>query len=417
MVLQAKTFGKRADSENAVPIKDGTLASQNFRASFHAAATRRRARTSGTKTAKYAVEQAKRRSMIRSPVNLIRVPFPVYPRSPSPQVVDVEMGDATPPPPTPPATVSLNFPLYLGRPEYVEVPKASIEVIDPDLANADPSYIRDTLTANTMGPRCVLDYITYIHSTYVTSYSMYQVLRRYSPKDKDLLSRGTLPREITIIIEDMTSVAPTHMLAVHGPRPKDAPEGAKTQVTLFPIHSLILAVHCANLPPFPAPINHFSTEENPTSREVVLPVRPLFLFSPRTLPFLLEYLYLKRTDALLRHIIPVILPATLIDEPDQYESFARVLGTKFSAVGLLQQITIVHGLWQNACALGVYDDDLWSVIDFAWKLLLMSLAVCTGKSETLESIKAAVTVLEDEHGPSESSALGGQESASPNDSP
>lgn len=226
---------------------------------------------------------------------------------------------------------------------------------------------------------------------------MYQVLRKYTAKDKDLLSRGTLPREISIIVEDMASVLPTHMMAIHGPPPKNATD-SKTKVTLFPVHSLILAAHCAKLPPFP-PSNteSSSSEANPPSREVELPVRPLFLHSPKTFPILLEYLYLKRTDVLLRHLIPNMLPATPMDKPEQQESFARVLGTKFSVQGLIQHMTIVHGMWQNACALGVYDDELWNVMDLAWKVLLMSLAVCTGKPETLESIKAAATALEAEH--------------------
>ncbi|KAF9444286.1 hypothetical protein P691DRAFT_786894 [Macrolepiota fuliginosa MF-IS2] len=380
MVLQAKSLSRHADGENAAPTKSDVLATRNFRTSFHAAASRRRARNNGHKSSKYTVEQAKRRSIIKSPANIIRMSFPVNPRAPSP-VADVEMKDASPP--TQSTTIPITFPLFLGRPEYVEVPRKSIEAVDPELAKTDVNYIQDTLMASTMGP------------------SMYQVLRRYTAKDKDLLSRGTLPREISIIVEDMASVLPTHMMAIHGPAPKN-PSDNKTKITLFPVHSLILATHCAKLPPFP-PTNETSSKVDPSTREIELPVRPLFLHSPKTFPLLLEYLYLKRTEVLLRHMIPIMLPVSLINQPDQHESFARVLGTKFTVQGLIQHMTIVHGMWQNACALGVFDDELWGAMDFAWKLLLMSLAVSTGKPETLESIKDAVAALEVEQEPSKNS--------------
>jgi hypothetical protein len=63
--------------------------------------------------------------------------------------------------------------------------------------------------------------------------------------------------------------------------------------------------------------------------------------------------------------------------------------------------------------LGVFDDELWSAIDFAWKLLLMSLAVCTGKPEVLESIRNAEKALaEGEQELEESLSADGQEHAS-----
>lgn len=150
MVLQPKDFSRRTDSENTVPSKGEAHSPRNFRTSFHAAASRRRARNNGPKTTKYTVEQAKRRSMIKSPTNIIRMSFPINHRNPSP-VADVEMKDASPP--NQPSTVPITFPLFLGRPEYVEVPRSSIEAIDPELAKTDVSYIRDTLMAGTMGPR------------------------------------------------------------------------------------------------------------------------------------------------------------------------------------------------------------------------------------------------------------------------
>jgi hypothetical protein len=81
--------------------------------------------------------------------------FLVNPRSLSPVTADVDMKDTSPPTQADSSPIPIKFPLYLGRPEYMEVPKASIEVIDPELVETDMNYIRDTLMAATMGPRYV----------------------------------------------------------------------------------------------------------------------------------------------------------------------------------------------------------------------------------------------------------------------
>ena len=45
----------------------------------------------------------------------------------------------------------------------------------------------------------------------------------------------------------------------------------------------------------------------------------------------------------------------------------------------------MHGIWQNTCALGIFDDHLWGVISFAWKLAVTSLAVATKKPGVFEA--------------------------------
>jgi hypothetical protein len=34
---------------------------------------------------------------------------------------------------------------------------------------------------------------------------------------------------------------------------------------------------------------------------------------------------------------------------------------------------IVNGLWRNVSTLGIFDDQLWDVMDMAWELLLGAL--------------------------------------------
>lgn len=41
--------------------------------------------------------------------------------------------------------------------------------------------------------------------------------------------------------------------------------------------------------------------------------------------------------------------------------------------GLMAHAKIINGVWRNACALGVFDAELWSVMDLAWEVVLVAL--------------------------------------------
>ena len=40
---------------------------------------------------------------------------------------------------------------------------------------------------------------------------------------------------------------------------------------------------------------------------------------------------------------------------------------------LMSHIKVVNGLWQNVCALGVFDAELWGVMDLAWEVVLAAM--------------------------------------------
>jgi hypothetical protein len=58
-------------------------------------------------------------------------------------------------------------------------------------------------------------------------------------------SRNILPKELDILVNDASSQMPTHMFAVYS---RQADIGSHRQVTLFPVHNIIFAAQCANLP-------------------------------------------------------------------------------------------------------------------------------------------------------------------------
>ncbi|KAG5643326.1 hypothetical protein DXG03_001176 [Asterophora parasitica] len=372
MVLQSN-YAKRivSNAENTPPsvLPTKSVASR-FRSNLHDG-RRRRQRTSGSSNpAKFIAEQAARRG--RKPASL-RFKMKSIP---SP---DVEMSDSTlTPPPT--NTVPVMLPKELGRPEYVEVQRAALLAADPGLDNETPlSYIRDNL--NAYGPQLLKTLSTVRAST----------------------ASDALPKEIDITVDDITSALPSHMVAIFGPapRPSASVPHPKRKVTLYPVHSLYLAAHCARLPHFPpTPTESPAVTPGSTSVTYNVPVRPLCLPSPMSYPRLSQYIYTKRSDTLLASLLPTLPtppPASLlhVTVPEEegtdsapafsktesladFTIFAHALAQTYTPQALLQHVSVVHGLWQNVCALGIFDDALWEVIDRAWRVLLCAISVGTG---------------------------------------
>ncbi|KXN92123.1 hypothetical protein AN958_09215 [Leucoagaricus sp. SymC.cos] len=145
---------------------------------------------------------------------------------------------------------------------------------------------------------------------------------------------GFLPREVQIFTDDcLDAIPPTHMLAVYAPK-SDSNVAAKTQVTLFPAHEIVLASHCTNLPKLAEP-----------SCPSVIPIVPLALPSPTMYPYLQNYLYTKNIPALEKLLLPASHTHT------QYTS------------SLMRRLLAVHGLWGNASALGVIDAPFYEMIE------------------------------------------------------
>ena len=199
---------------------------------------------------------------------------------------------------------------------------------------------------------------------------------------KASLASSLLPKELTIVVQDLTSVLPTHMVAVYGHAPKTQTQTQRrTKVTLLPVHSLVFAAHCSKLPPFPPTLA--PPEQKPGSQEITVPVWPLCLPSPQLYPQLAAYLYNKRTDLVLQTLLPCPPPPTLEVDPSLIVPFATKLSGTFTVHALLQHQLMVHGMWQNVCALGIFDDLLWDTLDLAWQILLTALAIATGNASLM----------------------------------
>ena len=206
---------------------------------------------------------------------------------------------------------------------------------------------------------------------------MYRALR----STKATVSGSSLPKTLVINLNDQTSTSmpPTHMAAIYS----SAPSGPEPRrVMMYPIHQSILSLYCANLPVLA------STAPLPTSSESSFeaPVVPLALPNPESFPFLTQFLYLKDSHALFEAFLSLTpskgIPSDL-DQPERYDAFvgeySTILAKNYTIQRLASQAAKVHGLWRNACALGISDADLQAFFDL-WEILMKALTLSSSSS-------------------------------------
>ncbi|TFY56015.1 hypothetical protein EVJ58_g7896 [Rhodofomes roseus] len=80
---------------------------------------------------------------------------------------------------------------------------------------------------------------------------------------------------------------------------------------------------------------------------------------------LMCYMYTKRSDELLSELLPAPPPSAAQGQ-DAMDRYARSLAREYERAELLKRMSRVQGVWRNACAIGVFDDGLWSMLDLAW---------------------------------------------------
>ncbi|KAG6890362.1 hypothetical protein C0992_002086 [Termitomyces sp. T32_za158] len=356
MVLQPN-FAKRSVSnmENTPPsILPKSLTSRFF-------PHRRRVHGNGQANSnKYAAEQAARRSRKQTPKQL-KFNITTIPTTP-----DVVMSDATPLPSSS-NTVPVALPKELGRPMYQEVTREALVACSSSFTQVPAAYLRDSFEL--IGPHAL------------------KSLASVRPQP---FSPNKLPSEVEVKLECDDPLNPTHMLAIYGPPSAStlSTPMSKRQVTLYPVHAHFLAIHCSRLPPF---IPFEDTVVKPKSL-FKIPVRTLCLPSPSTYARLSTYIYTRNSNALLSSLMPCPPPVGIITPAapalplpsDEHRklvmAYVYQIASKFTSQTILKHSTVVHGLWQNTCALGIFDDGLWEVIDVAWQILLAAIAVGTGAS-------------------------------------
>jgi hypothetical protein len=206
---------------------------------------------------------------------------------------------------------------------------------------------------------------------------MYQALR----STKATFSGSTLPQTLAIDTNGQGStLSPTHMAAVYSSRPS-GPEPRR--VMMYPVHQLILSLYCANLPVLPNSPPPPTTPEAPHE----IPVVPIALPSPESFPFLTQFLYLKNVQQLFDAFLS-LTPASGIpddlDQPERYNAFvaeySSILAQNYTMQRLASQAVRLHGLWRNACALGISDSNLQAFFNLAWEVLMQAMTLSSNSA-------------------------------------
>ncbi|EDR03807.1 uncharacterized protein LACBIDRAFT_331256 [Laccaria bicolor S238N-H82] len=195
---------------------------------------------------------------------------------------------------------TLQLPRTLLTPQMHEVEMA---LVDPELKGVTPEYVRERLSLMLAG---------------------LSSLKAQAPK-------SLLPNEMDVSISNPAGVCPTHMLAVYSSRPTTTTTSPR-KVTLFPTHQLVLAAHGANLPALPA-----SSATHTSGTSATVAVVPLCLPAPAAFPLLQSYLYTKNAE----NLSNVLFPSST---------------SPLDKVALQRHMGLIHGLWADACALGVVDE-------------------------------------------------------------
>lgn len=281
--------------------------------------------------------------------------------------------------PAPISSPSVQLPRTLARPPFAEVSRDAIMAAAPELANVPAEYIRRNLRprANQYVP---FHNLSAIKHTYLrlAPHRMLAGISALAPSHLPTsLPKSHLPSSLNIPLRATSAsqpTYPTHILAVSASR-----SSSNDQLMVFPVHSVVLASHCALLPRLPA------SHQQPHSPTLQLPVLPLSLPSPVAFSILHTFMYTHRLESVLKALFPV--PAGFLQSLS-HEAVQSALASGStlhqlssylcsSASSNLHTLTThaahVKELWQNMAALGLHDPELWDTIDLAWEIVLGAL--------------------------------------------
>lgn len=199
--------------------------------------------------------------------------------------------------------------------------------------------------------------------------------------------KHVLPKELEIVVNDMSGYEPpTHLMAVYAAK---NPQSQAIDVKLYPAHGLIFAINCARLPVLPRNADRSSfpqsSERSSSGPQLFAQIQPLCLPHPQTFLYLSTYLYTK--DPSFLYAPPFLLRAGQEGfDPAKHPitHYAAELARMYTGPALLKSAYMVYGFWQNVCALGIFDDEIWDAMDVVWQVSLTALAISTGSTKALD---------------------------------
>ncbi|KAF8320078.1 hypothetical protein DL93DRAFT_2033619, partial [Clavulina sp. PMI_390] len=168
---------------------------------------------------------------------------------------------------------------------------------------------------------------------------------------------------------------PTHVLAIK--------HKGNSAFTLYPIHDVLFAAHCAHLPFFYRPESPLEVEVRGDGvMTITLPTVEYELPDPLLFRLLYIYLYKNNVAGLLQALMPplnqtlihhIVSSTGMMATSAELEALALALAKTYTLQRLLQQVRVLHGFWQNVIMLGVADIGVWNAMDYAWSTTMRAL--------------------------------------------
>jgi hypothetical protein len=156
---------------------------------------------------------------------------------------------------------------------------------------------------------------------------------------------------------------PTHYLVVYDPNAK-----AHQQGLLYPASSLVLASQCASFNTFGP-----TTRELDSTNSLTIPIIYCPLPAPHTFGIINSFLYTHNAQHLIATLLP--MPAAALStitfaSPSIAARTSQAMSEWLTTRALLSALKTVHGVYANAVTLNVNEDRFWTIIRFAWKVLV-----------------------------------------------
>lgn len=177
------------------------------------------------------------------------------------------------------------------------------------------------------------------------------------------------PVKVTVDVSQLPkdAISPTHVIALRSGRPNES-------TRYFPIHALPLLAHCLDVPNV--------TMEARTGPTTSLPILSLTAPSPATFHILVDFFYRLHLPTLSKALLPVdgelFREVAKKEWPRTPEAAARIYAQTMSVGELSAAARRVYGVYENACALGMWDEGLWAAITMAWTIILLTRSLLKG---------------------------------------
>ena len=199
--------------------------------------------------------------------------------------------------------------------------------------------------------------------------------------------QSVLPKELELITDDYgLSMCPTHYLAVYASTASRGRHPRPRIVNIYPAQAFLLALFCARIrfppsftEPHVSPAGQSTVEESSTSSKTTtientalrLPVAHIRIPDPDTFPILLSFFHKYSSPEFMTNLVKEWVPRPRGMNLEAYRlHYAEHIAKHHSPYMIWRHLLDIRATWRNVMALGVNNEELWSVIHLMWFVVL-----------------------------------------------